>query len=68
MLDGLFRLSVMPSSSNEISCSSLSIANVKYCDIWYGRLDHVNRNCHNGFSLDLDDHKNKKESPPIFFV
>ena len=22
----------------------------------------------NGFPLDLDDHKNKKESPPIFFV
>ena len=24
--------------------------------------------CHNGFSLDLDDHKNKMESPPIFSV
>ena len=24
--------------------------------------------CHNGFPLDLDDHKNKKESPLIFSV
>ena len=24
--------------------------------------------CHNGFSLDSDDHKVKMESPPIFFV
>ena len=24
--------------------------------------------CHNGFPLDLDDHKNKMESPPIFSV
>ena len=24
--------------------------------------------CHNGFPLDLDDHKNKRESPPIFSV
>ena len=24
--------------------------------------------CHNGFPLDLEDHKNKMESPPIFSV
>ena len=24
--------------------------------------------CHNGFPLNLDDHKNKMESSPIFFV
>ena len=27
-----------------------------------------NDTCHNGFPLDLNDHKNKKESPPIFSV
>ena len=26
------------------------------------------RDCHNGFPLDLEDHKNKMESPPIFSV
>ena len=24
--------------------------------------------CHNSFPLDLDDHKNKMESPPIFSI
>ena len=28
----------------------------------------LNYSCHNGFPLDLDDHKTKMKSPPIFSV
>ena len=32
------------------------------------RIDMGENSCHNGFSLDLEDHKNQMESPPIFSV
>ena len=39
--DGLFRLNVINSSDNEISPVAL---NIESCDIWHGRLRHVNFN------------------------
>jgi len=43
--DGLFKLSLMPFSSNKIyDSSSLSITNVESCDMWHARLGHINLN------------------------
>nr|KYP31709.1 Retrovirus-related Pol polyprotein from transposon TNT 1-94 [Cajanus cajan] len=43
--DGLFKLSIMSSFINKnSSISSSSISNVECCDIWHGRLGHVNLN------------------------
>jgi len=43
--DGLFKLSLMPFSSNKIyDSSSLTITNVESCDMWHARLGHINLN------------------------
>jgi len=43
LLDGLYRLIVMPSSTNAIFSLNLSVANVARSDIWHDRLGHVNK-------------------------
>jgi len=44
LLNGLYGLSIIPSSRNENIDSQLSIANIEYCDTWHGKLGHVNKN------------------------
>jgi len=44
LLDGLYRLSVMPSSRNGISDSQLSVTNIECCDTCHGWLGHMNKN------------------------
>lgn len=44
LLDGLYKLSAMSSSTNVIFSSQVSVANVECLDIWHGRLGHVNKN------------------------
>ena len=44
LLDDLYRLSIIPSSSNTIFYSQLSVANIECCDTRHGRLGQVNKN------------------------
>ena len=36
--------------------------------VWLSKSPMESPSYHNSFPLDLDNHKNKMESPPIFFV
>jgi len=44
LLDGLYRLSVMGSSSNAIFDSQLSVANIECSHAWHCRLGYLNKN------------------------
>ena len=57
----LFRFSLI------ISWYTLPLGLFTY-KIWKRHLQFYLNSCHNGFSLDLEDHKNKMESPPIFSI
>ena len=36
--------------------------------VWLSKSPVESPSCHNGFPLDLEDHKNQMELPPIFSV
>ena len=55
-------------STNAVKLSQILSGSFKGIRFTLGFLGIATAYCHNGFPFDLDDHKNKMESPPIFFA